>query len=172
MPTYQAKKPEAPQSGNKYHVEPGVYKCEVFTAEEKTSKIKKDPSGVITGGNPMIELTLKVMLPNGKQGPEIRDWLVFTPKSGWKIDAFRASSGEAVLEGDAELTAESCEQREVVAMIGDLPGDKEGIFWNTVEYYLHGEERAEFLWGKSVARPVAKPAPKPAVSADGDDIPF
>lgn len=168
MPTYQAKKPEAPQSGNKYHVEPGVYKCEVFTAEEKTSKRKPDG----TGGNPMIEIVLKVMLPDGKQGPEIRDYLVFTAKSGWKIDAFRASSGEAVLEGDAELTAESCEQREVVAMIGDKPGDKEGIFWNTVEYYLHGEERSEFLLGKSVARPVAKPAPKPAVSADGDDIPF
>ena len=60
MPTYQAKKPEAPQSG-KYYVEPGVYKCEVFTAEEKTSKRKPDG----TGGNPMIELTLKVMLPPG-----------------------------------------------------------------------------------------------------------
>lgn len=164
MPTYTAKKPEAPQSGNKYHVEPGVYKCEVFTAEEKTSKRKPDG----TGGNPMIELTLKVMLPNGKQGPEIRDYLVFTPKSSWKIDAFRASSGEAVLDGDAELSAESCETREVVAMIGDKPGDKEGIRWNTLEYYLHGEERAEFLSGK----PMAKPAPKPAATADGDDIPF
>jgi hypothetical protein len=120
----------------------------------------------------MIELTLKVMLPDGKTGPEIRDYLVFTAKSGWKIDAFRASSGEAVLEGDAELTAESCEGREVVAMIGDKPGDKEGIYWNTIEYYLHGEERAEFLSGKAVARPVAKPAAKPAAVADGDDIPF
>jgi hypothetical protein len=168
MPTYQAKKPEAPQSGNKYHVDPGVYRCEVFTAEEKTSKRKPDG----TGGNPMIELVLKVMLPNGKTGPDIRDYLVFTPKSGWKIDAFRASSGEAVLEGDAELTAESCETREVVAMIGDKPGDKEGVFWNTIEYYLHGEERAEFLSGKAVARPVAKPTVKPAAVADGDDIPF
>jgi hypothetical protein len=164
MPTYQAKKPEAPQSGNKYHVEPGVYKCEVFTAEEKTSKRKPDG----TGGNPMIELTLKVMLPDGKTGPEIRDYLVFTAKSGWKIDAFRASSGEAVLEGDAELTAESCEGREVVAMIGDKPGDKEGIFWNFIEYYLHGEERSEFLCGK----PLAKTAPKHATTTDGDDIPF
>ena len=168
MPTYQAKKPEASQSGSKYHVEPGVYLCDVFAAEEKTSK--KKPDG--TGGNPMIELTLKVVLPNGKPGPEVRDWLVFTPSSGWKIDAFRASSGEAVLDGDAELTAESCEQRAVVVMIGDKPGEKEGVFWNTVEYYLHGEERAEFLSGKSVARPVAKPAPKPAATSDGDDIPF
>jgi hypothetical protein len=168
MPTYTAKKPEASQGGSKYHVKPGVYKCEVFTAEEKTSKRKPDGSG----GNPMIELVLKVMLPDGKTGPEIRDYLVFTARTEWKIDAFRASSGEAVLEGDAELTAESCEGREVVAMIGDKPGDKEGIFWNTIEYYLHGEERAEFLSGKSVARPVAKPAVKPAAVADGDDIPF
>jgi hypothetical protein len=168
MPTYTAKKPEAPQSGNKYHVEPGVYKCEVFTAEEKTSKRKPDGSG----GNPMIELVLKVMLPDGTTGPQIRDYLVFTPKSGFWIDAFRASSGEAVLEGDAELTAESCETREVVVMIGDKPGDKEGIYWNFIEYYLHGEERAEFLSGKAVARPVAKPTVKPAAVADGDDIPF
>ena len=168
MPTYQAKKPEAPQSSSKYHVEPGVYKCDVYTAEEKRSKPKPDGSG----NNPMIELTLKVMLPDGKTGPEIRDYLVFTAKSGWKIDSFRASSGEAVLDGDCDLTAESCEGREVVAMIGDKPGEKEGIFWNTIEYYLHGEERAEFLSGKLVAGPVAKPAAKAAAVADGDDIPF
>lgn len=154
MPTYTAAKPQAPQSG-KYYVEPGTYKCEVFTAEEKTSKRKPDG----TGGNPMIELTLKVMLPNGKTGPEIRDYLVFTAKSGWKIDAFRASSGEAVLEGDSELTAESCEGREVIVEIGDKPGDKEGVRWNTVEQYLHGEERSAFLSGK--------PTPKTS-----DDIPF
>lgn len=163
MPTYTAKKPEAPQSGSKYYVEPGIYKCEVYTAEEKTSKRKPDGSG----GNPMIELTLKVMLPNGKQGPDVRDYLVFTPKSSWKIDAFRESSGEAVLEGDFDLSPEACEGREVVAMIGDKPGEKEGVRWNTVEYYLHGEERAEFLGGTKAA-----PMARPAVSAQGDDIPF
>jgi len=166
MPTYTAAKPTDAQSG-KYYVEPGTYTCHVFTAEEKTSK--KKPDG--TGGNPMIELTLKVILPNGKTGPEIRDYLVFTPKSSWKIDAFRASSGEAVIDGDAELSAESCENREVVAMIGDKPGDKEGVRWNTVDYYLHGEERAAFLSGQSASKKATKPSTK-QVDADGDDIPF
>jgi hypothetical protein len=56
-------------------------------------------------------------------------------------------------------------------MIGDKPGDKEGVRWNTVDYYLHGEERAAFLSGQSASKKATKPSTK-QVDADGDDIPF
>jgi Protein of unknown function (DUF669) len=63
----------------------GEYQFEVTNAEEKTSN---------TSGNDMIELTLKI-----KDGPTVYDYLVNVEESLWKLDNFRASTGEEVKPG-------------------------------------------------------------------------
>jgi hypothetical protein len=86
MPTYRASQPtERPD-----HVEAGDYEVEVIDAVETVSK----------SGHEMIELKLKT-----SAGSIFYDFLVFTPSAFWKIDAFRAATGEAVTPDlDVDLT--------------------------------------------------------------------
>ena len=86
MPSYKASTPtERPD-----HVEPGDYQVEVVDAVETTSK----------NGHEMIELKLKT-----SAGSYLYDFLVFIPSAFWKIDAFRAATGESVTpEEDVEIT--------------------------------------------------------------------
>ena len=88
MPTYKASIPaERPD-----HVEPGDYRVEVVDAVETTSK----------RGHEMIELKLRT-----EAGSYLYDFLVFIPSAFWKIDAFRAATGENVTpEEDVEITAD------------------------------------------------------------------
>ena len=61
-------------------------------------------------GNPMIELQLDIE----HNGHHIRvfDHLVFTRNAFWKIDAFRAATGETLVEGQkVNLEAEDCIDR-------------------------------------------------------------
>ena len=77
MPSYKASTPtERPD-----HVEPGDYEVEVIDAVETTSK----------NGHEMIELKLRT-----SEGSYLYDFLVFIPSAFWKIDAFRAATGEPV----------------------------------------------------------------------------
>ncbi len=81
MPTYKASIPaERPD-----HVEPGDYRVEVVDAVETTSK----------RGHEMIELKLRT-----EAGSFLYDFLVFTETAYWKIDAFRAATGEEVADED------------------------------------------------------------------------
>ena len=88
MPSYKASTPtERPD-----HVEPGDYEVEIVDAVETTSK----------NGHEMIELKLKT-----SEGSYLYDFLVFIPSAFWKIDAFRAATGEAVTpDEDVELTSD------------------------------------------------------------------
>jgi hypothetical protein len=88
MPSYKASTPtERPD-----HVEPGDYSVEVVDAVETTSK----------NGHEMIELKLKTT-----EGSYLYDFLVFIPSAFWKIDAFRAATGESVTpDEDVEITAD------------------------------------------------------------------
>jgi hypothetical protein len=88
MPSYKASTPtERPD-----HVEPGDYQVEVVDAVETTSK----------NGHEMIELKLKTL-----EGSYLYDFLVFIPSAFWKIDAFRAATGENVTpDEDVEITAD------------------------------------------------------------------
>jgi len=78
MPSYKAAEPTSRPD----YVEPGDYNVEVLNAEESVSK----------QGNELIELKLRVE----PSGAICFDNLVFTPNAFWKIDAFRASTGETV----------------------------------------------------------------------------
>ena len=88
MPTYKASTPtERPD-----HVEPGDYEVEVVAASETVSH----------NGHEMIELKLRT-----SEGSYLYDFLVFTEKAFWKIDAFRAATGDEVIPGeDVEFTAD------------------------------------------------------------------
>ena len=86
MPTYRAS--EVSERPN--HVEAGDYPVEVIDAVETVSK----------NGHDMIELKLKT-----GAGSLLFDFLVFTPAAFWKIDAFRAATGETVTPDlDVDLT--------------------------------------------------------------------
>jgi hypothetical protein len=88
MPSYTASTPsERPD-----HVEPGDYEVEIVDAIETISK----------SGHEMIELKLKT-----SAGSYLYDFLVFIPSAYWKIDSFRAATGEDVTpEQDVEITAD------------------------------------------------------------------
>jgi hypothetical protein len=88
MPSYNANTPtERPD-----HVEPGDYEVEVVDAIETLSKSNHE----------MIELKLRT-----EAGSYLYDFLVFIPSAFWKIDAFRAATGEAVTpEQDVEIVAD------------------------------------------------------------------
>lgn len=88
MPSYTASIPnERPD-----FVEPGDHEVEVVDAIETISK----------GGHEMIELKLKT-----SAGSYLYDFLVFIPTAFWKIDAFRAATGEEVTpDQDFEVTAD------------------------------------------------------------------
>jgi hypothetical protein len=87
MITFTAGKPEAAE----FHVEPGDYKLRVLEAIEDTSK----------SGNDMLKLKLRIVLPDGSDGPALFDYLVFTETSFWKIDHFLKSCGRHPGEGAA-----------------------------------------------------------------------
>ena len=81
MPSYTASTPtERPD-----FVEPGNHHLEVVDATESISK----------GGHEMIELKLRT-----SAGSYLYDFLVFIPNSFWKIDAFRAATGDIVTPDD------------------------------------------------------------------------
>ena len=88
MPTYRASEPvERPD-----HVEPGDYTVEVIDAVETVSK----------NGHDMIELKLRT-----DRGSLLYDFLVFLPSAFWKIDAFRAATGETITpDEDVDITAD------------------------------------------------------------------
>ena len=146
MPSYTASTPtERPD-----FVEPGDYQVEVIDAVETISK----------SGHEMIELKLRT-----SPGSYLYDFLVFIPKAYWKIDAFRAATGEVVSPDDSvEITAD------------DLIG-RTGTARLTVEEYNDRKRNkvAAWLMPKPGEQPAAKPAAKPATPtkpADDDNIPF
>ena len=100
MPSYKASIPtERPD-----HVEPGDYQVEVVDAVETTSK----------NGHEMIELKLRT-----SHGSYLYDFLVFIPSAFWKIDAFRAATGEEVTpDEDVEITADDLIGRTGTARLG------------------------------------------------------
>lgn len=144
MPSYNASTPtERPD-----FVEPGDYKVEVIDATETVSK----------GGHEMIELKLRT-----EAGSYFYDFLVFIPNAFWKIDAFRAATGEEVTPGDdVEITGD------------DLIG-RAGTARLSVEEYNGRKRNKVAAWltpkpgEKPAATPSAKSAPQPRSTRDANN---
>jgi hypothetical protein len=161
MPSY---KQEEPKSNGAFFVEPGIYQIEVKNAIEKQSQ----------NGNEMIKLICKVVLPSGGVGPEIHDHLVFTARASWKIDQFLASIGQAVVPGE-EVNIEADDLIGVVgvALIGEEPGQTNpDQKFNTIERWIFGEERTDWIKRQSDPQPRVKQHPQKAKIQDNDEIPF
>jgi hypothetical protein len=159
MPSY---KQEEPKSNSSFFVEPGIYRVEVKNAIEKNSQ----------NGNPMIKVIAKVITASGGAGPEIHDHLVFTAKASRKIDQFLASIGRAVIPGE-EVNIEANDLIGVtgVALIGEEPGQTNpDQKFNTIERWIFGEERTD--WLKKQSEPRVGIKPQMAKIKDPDEIPF
>lgn len=87
MPTYKSSEPTSRPD----FVPAGDYTVEILNAEESVSK----------QGNDLIELKLRIE----PSGAICFDNLVFTQNAFWKIDAFRAATGETVIP-DEEVNIE------------------------------------------------------------------
>ena len=142
MPTYTSSEPTSRPD----YIEPGDYTVEVLNAEESVSKQQND----------MIELKLRVE----PSGAILFDSLVFTPNAFWKIDAFRAATGETVV-ADEEVEIE-CD---------DLVG-RRGRVRLTVEEYKGRKRNKVAAWLLPEAKPTkAKPTAAKGGN-DDDEIPF
>ena len=128
MPSYTASTPsERPE-----FVEPGDYQVEVIDAIETISK----------GGHDMIELKLKT-----SSGSYLYDFLVFIPTAFWKIDAFRAATGEEVKpDQDVEISADHVIGRTGTARL-------------TVEEYNGKKRNKVAAWIVGNTKPSAQPQP-------------
>ena len=147
MPTYNASTPtERPD-----HVEPGDHPVEVIDAVESLSR----------SGHEMIELKLRT-----SAGSYLYDFLVFIPSAFWKIDSFRAATGEAVTpEPDVEIVADDLIGRTGTARL--IVEEYNGKKRNKVAAWLASKA------GRMPAMPTAKPATQPQPqSTEDDDIPF
>lgn len=128
MPSYTSSTPQERPD----HVEPGDYEIEVIDAIETISK----------GGHEMIELKLRT-----SAGSLLYDFLVFIPTAFWKIDAFRAATGEVVEpDQDVEITADH--------VIG-----RTGIARLTVEEYNGKKRNKVVAWIVGNAKPATQPQP-------------
>jgi hypothetical protein len=128
MPSYTSSIPQERPD----HVEPGDYEVEVVDAIETISK----------GGHEMIELKLKT-----SAGSYLYDFLVFIPTAFWKIDAFRAATGEVVEpDQDIEITADHVIGRTGTARL-------------TVEEYNGKKRNKVAAWIIGDAKPVTQPQP-------------
>ena len=142
MPSYTASTPsERPD-----HVEPGDYEVEVVDAIETLSK----------SGHEMIELKLKT-----SAGSYLYDFLVFIPSAFWKIDSFRAATGEEVTpEQDVEITADHVVGRSGAARL-------------VVEEYNGKKRNKVAAWLTGTAKPATQTRSAPQPQSDEDDnIPF
>ena len=147
MPTYNASTPtERPD-----HVEPGDHPVEVIDAVESLSR----------SGHEMIELKLRT-----SAGSYLYDFLVFIPSAFWKIDSFRAATGEAVTpEADVEIVADDLIGRTGTARL--IVEEYNGKKRNKVAAWLASKA------GRMPAMPTAKPATQSQPqSTEDDDIPF
>jgi len=128
MPSYTASTPtERPD-----FVEPGDYQVEIIDAIETVSKT----------GHEMIELKLRT-----SPGSYLYDFLVFIPNAFWKIDSFRAATGEEVSpEEDVEITAD------------DLIG-RTGKARLSIEEYNGKKRNKVAAWIVGTTKPSAQPQP-------------
>lgn len=140
MPSYKSSEPTSRPD----FVTPGDYTVEVLGAEASVSKQNND----------LIELKLRVE----PSGAILYDNLVFTPNAFWKIDAFRAATGEKVVPNE-----------EVDIECDDLIGRK-GRVRLIVEEYQGRKRNKVAAWLVPQAKLAA--AANNVKGGDDDSIPF
>lgn len=164
MPVYKS---GTPSEGGIVILTPGIYLALVTEA-------KQGRSG---SGNDKIDLTCVFYKWDAKNNKAIKtgakawETLVFTEKAFWKIDQFRAATGDTGFEAgqDIEITPGWCMNRRGWVRVGNETieeGKHAGKEKNTIETWLLDYDPRE-------QQPPASPSGAPA-NADvaPDDIPF
>ena len=140
MPSYRSSEPTSRPD----FVEPGEYTLEVLNAEEAVSQ----------KGSDMIELKLRIQ----PSGAILFDHLVFMDTAFWKIDAFRAATGEHVgADQEVEIRAD------------DLIG-RTGRAKLIVEEFKGRKRNKVGAW--LLPTPGSAPLHTATPSANPDEIPF
>lgn len=140
MPSYRSSEPTSRPD----FVEPGEYTLEVVNAEEAVSQ----------KGSDMIELKLRIQ----PSGAILFDHLVFMDTAFWKIDAFRAATGEHVgADQEVEIRAD------------DLIG-RTGRAKLIVEEFKGRKRNKVGAW--LLPTPASAPLHTATPSANPDEIPF
>ena len=130
----------------------GIYDFHVVDAGEKTAQ---------GSGNPMIELQLDCFNADFTDKIRVVDRLVFTPKSSWKIDAFRRATGEKITQQQkVNFEAEDCIDRKGRLMLKTTSYN--GILRNEVDYYVEPGEQHQGTAATAAAVPAAVPVQQPA----------
>jgi len=109
----------------------------------------------------MIELQLQVDVPGKNGGIKVWDRLVFAKDSTWKVDDFRRSTGEKLVEGPGSFEAEDCVDR--FGRLRLTVEEYEGRSRNRVGQYL--DPNAE----KTAESPSKKVDPPSLLEQLGDD---
>jgi len=153
----------------------GHYRVNISGAVQTKSK----------AGNEMIELTLTVDEPKSFAGRNLREYLVFGPKTGWKIDQVLAAIAAATEEGvKLDVVPETFLGESGIVRVEMEPDRNDSTKeWPRVKTWLWGDRADEAELGPldkwaptKQAEPVAKAAevgkaPAADDNAD-DDIPF
>jgi len=135
-----------------HHLPAGDYPVTIVEATETVSR---------SSGADMIKLTLDAEAPDGAT-VKVFDYLVASPSSAWKIDAFRRALGEEVVLGEAvELSAADLLGRTLHARL-------------KVEEFNGNENNKVDAWlapkaGGSTSRPAAPAAPAVQPEDDGNE---
>ena len=143
------------------NVSSGIYDCEILKAEEKISE----------KGNTMIKLDVQIIRPDGSRGPTIWDYLVFVPKSFFKIDHVLWSIGTKPKEGETiNVDASDFIGQKAVVEVGETEGDNSSVRFNKIERWVFGDEKIDFKSGKTNAQHIQSKSN--AYVDDRDEIKF
>lgn len=134
----------------------GRHEVEIVAGEARTSR----------AGNPMLDLTYRTLTRTGDVF--VKDYLVSTPRSRWKIKRFCAALG---LDFDSgRIDPQTLIGRRLAVEIG-IEEDGQGRDRNVVnDYVLPGDEAHAPTNGAKRLKDVFKT--EPAADDEGDEIPF
>ena len=154
MPSYTAGKPIQ-------NVASGLYDCEIVKAVEKISE----------KGNTMIKMDVQIIKDDGSKGPIIWDYLVFIPKSFFKIDHVLLSIGTNP-KPDEQINVEAHDLigAKGVVEVGESEGDTADVRFNKIVRWVFGDEKQQFKSGAKTDKHIV--AKSNGYAPDQDDIRF
>lgn len=151
MPTFEV------EEDKPFFLSPGIHKMEVVEAVERTSK----------SGNEMIVIQLEA-----ENGFRVRDYLVFTKKTAFKIKQFLEAAGRELKKGDSvTLTDSECLQFDPLFV--ELAPDEEKPQFMAVKRYLPKKEGKELLkYQIKAAKELEAKLEAERAKMEADEIPF
>lgn len=141
MPRYTMGNPEDAQGGSGrriLHVPNGFYRVLIENCVE----------GFSSNGNEMFTLSCRIQTERGEDGPQCKEFLVFTDKASWKVDQVWMAIGRKLVPGQAiDVQPKHFYGATAVCAIGSEPGRNPGTLFNLIERWISPEEAAKIQLG-------------------------